>query len=189
MDNNKDLARRMKEWYYERTNAHIGRVTKYAHKIADHYPEFKKLKEIVKDHDQTKFRAPEYIPYVFITWDYRCKREGEPFEVPQKIRDQMNDATEHHILNNKHHPEYWDKNFDPSMLNREDRDAVPETPVDASKMPDIYVAELCADWMGMSEELGTKPHDWAKKNVNVRWNFTDDQVKLIYDILDNIWGV
>ena len=29
-------------------------------------------------------------------------------------------------------------------------------------------------------------YDWAKKNISVRWKFTDEQVKLIYDILDKV---
>ncbi len=183
------LASRMKDWYKERTGKHIARVKKYANLIADIYPEFHDLRDIVKKHDKTKYENPEYVPYVFITWDYKCKRDGVPFDMPQVMRDKMNKATEHHILNNPHHPEYWVKDYDPSMFNRENRDAVPDKMVDATKMPDVYIAEMCADWMAMSEEKDSKPQDWADMNVNVRWQFTDEQKDLIYDILNNVWDL
>jgi hypothetical protein len=183
------LSSDMREWYIERTNAHIKRVKKYAYLISDFFPEYQELRKNVKQHDKSKFQSPEYVPYVFITWDYKCKREGIPFEMPQVMKDKMNKATEHHILSNKHHPEYWVKNYDPSMLNRNNRDAVPDQAVDASKMPDVFIAEMCADWMAMSEELKSRPHDWADMNVNVRWLFTDRQKELIYTILDTVWDM
>lgn len=54
-------------------------------------------------------------------------------------------------------------------------------------MPDLDVAEMCADWMAMSKELGGTPKDWADKNVNVRWKFTEAQKKLIYEIIGECW--
>jgi hypothetical protein len=59
--------------------------------------------------------------------------------------------------------------------------------VDASKMPDVSLAEMCADWMAMAEEKGTNPLTWAEKNVNIRWKFTEGQTKKIYEILNTIW--
>jgi len=75
------------------------------------------------------------------------------------------------------------------MFNRDNRDAVPDTMVNATAMPDVYIAEMCADWMAMSEELSSRPQDWADMNVNVRWKFTDEQVELIYNILNKIWDL
>ena len=40
----------------------------------------------------------------------------------------------------------------------------------------------------MSEERGNSPQEWADKVINKRWKFTDEQVKLIYELLNNIWG-
>ena len=182
------LANDMIEWYEVRTQTHIARVHKYVNKIVDKFPQFSELKQIVKSHDQSKFEEPERTPYIFITWDYRCKRDGVSFDMPKVMKEKMNKATEHHILHNKHHPEAWDENYDSSMLNRDDRDAVPDTMVDGTKMPDIYIAEMCADWMAMSEELNSVPQDWADMNVNKRWKFDENQVNLIYDILNTVWS-
>ena len=55
------------------------------------------------------------------------------------------------------------------------------------KMPLLYIAEMVADWMAMSEEKNTCPYEWADKNIGVRWNFTDKQKEFIYNILDKCW--
>lgn len=36
----------------------------------------------------------------------------------------------------------------------------------------------------MGEEKGNTVRSWADKNVNVRWKFTEDQVNLIYELID-----
>ncbi len=41
--------------------------------------------------------------------------------------------------------------------------------------------------MAMSEEKGGTPKNWADKNVNVRWKFTDKQKDLIYELIEKIW--
>ena len=67
------------------------------------------------------------------------------------------------------------------------RDTPPERIVNATKMPLSYVAAMIADWLAMSEEKKTCPYEWAKKNVGIRWEFTKEQEKLIYDLLDKLW--
>ena len=59
--------------------------------------------------------------------------------------------------------------------------------VDATKMPDLDLAEMIADWLAVSEERGTDPKDWADKNVNIRWKFDDEQKDLIYELIEKIW--
>lgn len=91
----------------------------------------------------------------------------------------MNESTQHHVLNNSHHPEFHsDKRV--GVINRSDRDKPPSEIIDATKMPDIDIGEMCADWFSMSEEKKSNPKDWADKNVNKRWKFTDEQKDLIY---------
>ena len=68
------------------------------------------------------------------------------------------------------------------------RDKPPEEMIDATKMPDLDIAEMVADWCAVSEERGNTPKSWADKNVNVRWKFTDEQSDLIYEIIDAVWG-
>lgn len=170
---------------HRRTNDHIDSVKEYASKLYDEYPI---LKTQLVNHDQTKFVVPEYVPYIFTTWNYKCKDDGVSFEVPDQIKNRMTEATFHHIKNNKHHPEFHDKEcVNSSCLNTEDRDKPPEEMVDGTLMDEISIIEMCADWCAVSHERKTNPFDWAKMNINVRWKFTDDQESLIYDTLKKLW--
>lgn len=180
-------TKEMKNWFEKRTNHHIELVQKYCKKIAKYDPDnFGELLERAKVHDQSKFEEPEYTPYLFITWQYKCKDEGKEFKTPDGLADKMAQATLHHVTHNRHHPEF----FSPKktgLLNRENRDKPPKEMVDATAMPDLDVGELVADWCGMSEEKGGTPKNWADKNVNIRWKFTDHQKELIYKIIDAVW--
>jgi hypothetical protein len=176
---------KMKDWFEKRTNRHISLVQKYCQKIENYDPRFDGLVEQAKDHDKSKFEDPEVDPYVYITWSYKCKNDGIEFEAPEDMDDQMNKATNNHVLNNDHHPEKWSgKKQD--VINRKDRDK-PKELIDATKMLDLALGEMCADWMAMSEEKKSDPKDWADKNVNKRWKFTDEQKNLIYELIKAIW--
>ena len=174
----------MKKFFEERTKKHINFVQKYCKKIQDYDPKkFRGLVERGEVHDQSKYEDPEYEPYLYITWQYKCKDDGKDFTLPDGIKEKMTKATEHHVKSNKHHPECSSpKNVD--LINREDRDKPPKEMVDATKMTDLDVGEMCADWLSMSEEKGSKTKNWADKNVNVRWKFTEEQKDLIYEIIE-----
>ena len=176
----------MKDFFEERTDAHIKRVQKYADKVANHFKDLWELGDIVDNHDDSKFLEPEYTPYLYITWSYKCKREGVDFEFPENIKEKMHKATTHHVLNNKHHPEYWCELTD--VISKTNRDST-HIKIDGTKMPDLYIAEMVCDWSAMSEEYGEKdgPYKWANDNINKRWMFSNRQVKLIYNIMDFLW--
>jgi len=181
-----DNYQEMLEWFKKRTNMHINLVQKYCKKIEDYDSRFKGLVEQAENHDVSKFEDPEVDPYVYTTWKYKCKDDGKKFECPENMNEKMDEATEHHILNNPHHPEHWcGRKTD--LLNKANRDKPPEKIVDATKMPDLSLAECVADWMAVSEERKTNPKDWADKNVNVRWKFTDHQKSLIYELIEKIY--
>lgn len=182
-----DNYQEMLDFFHKRTDMHIKLVQKYCKKIEEYDPEqFKGLCDQAKDHDKSKLEDPEIEPYVYVTWSYRCKDKGEKFDVPEEIKKMMNEATQHHVINNKHHPEYYSgKKVD--LINREDRDKPPKEMVDATKMPVLSVAEMVADWLSMSEEKGTSVRDWADKNIGVRWKFDERwQTNLIYELIDEI---
>lgn len=181
------ITQEMKDHFKKRTKYHINLVGKFCDKIAEYDPErFGELRERKKVHDDSKFEEPEYTPYLFISWQYKCKDENKEFKVPQDILSKMSEATLHHVTVNSHHPEYHSPTKT-DLINRENRDKPPKKIVDATKMPDIDISEMCADWMAMSEEKSSNPKDWADKNVNIRWKFTDKQKDLIYEIIKNIW--
>ncbi len=180
----------MKEWSEKRTKRHIDLVSKYCNILAEKDERFKKLKERAKVHDKSKFEEPECSAYVWVNWKYRCKDQGWKFEdynPPEDIDDMMLEATTHHVLSNSHHPEFHSPNKE-NVINKENRDAPPEKMVDATKMPDLDIAEMVCDWCGVSEERGNTPKSWADKNVNVRWKFTKEQSDLIYELIDIVWG-
>jgi hypothetical protein len=179
----------MRDWFEKRTNKHIDAVKKFCKKIVAYDSErFEKLMDQVEDHDQTKFKDPEIEPYIYVTWSYKCKDDGVDWEPPEGMDDKMNEATTHHVLNNRHHPEFH-AGEDSDVINKEDRDnPVRDKVIDGTEMPDLDIAEMVADWCAVSEERGNSPKSWADKNVNVRWKFTDDQKDLIYELIKEIWA-
>ena len=179
----------MVEWFNTRTHMHIDLFRKYVDKILD-----LDLLDIIESillnereiHDCGKFVAPEYIPYVHLTWRYKLVKLGQKYEVDKELEQQMQDATFYHVKDNAHHPEHWDYDVTPQHLNPKDRDAPSTLITDATSMPLTYVASMVADWLAVSEERGTDVNDWIKSNVNIRWKFTDKQVYLIKEIVRRI---
>lgn len=183
-----EITLEMLDFFDKRTEKHIKLVQKYCQKIYEYDKDrFEGLLERSEDHDQSKYDDLELDPYIYITWEYHCKDLGKACNYSKEIRNKMNEATNHHVLTNRHHPEYHSKSTDENTINREDRDAIPDKTVDATAMSDLDIGEMCADWCAMSEERGNTPTAWADKNINKRWKFTPDQVKLIYELLDSIW--
>lgn len=176
----------MNDWFIKRTNKHIELVQKYAKMIEDYDSEFNGLLERCKEHDASKFEDSERIPYIFITWRYKCKRDGKSFEISDSMKDKMLKSSLHHVKNNKHHPEYWSEE---STINREDRDKPPEEMVDATSMDEISIAEMVADWKAVGFEMNNSAKEWADKNVNIRWKFTDKQKDLIYELIEVVEGL
>jgi hypothetical protein len=172
--------------FIDRTDRHIDLVRKYCKKLSAH-PAGKGLMGRGESHDESKYKKPEIEPYMWLTWRYKCKDEGVECTLPEGMEEQIEKVTIHHILNNSHHPEFH-QDHKVDLLNSSDRDKPPEEIVDATKMPDLDIAEMVADWMAMSEERGNRPKEWVDDNVNVRWKFTDDQRGLIYDLIDYGWG-
>lgn len=174
----------MEDWFTLRTRKHIALVQKWAKFIEYVDPQFAGLYNRTLVHDQSKFEEPEHTPYIYITWDYKCKADKIPYTMPADMKEKGNEATYHHVKNNTHHPEF----FDPTTtleetLNQGNRDGLPTKMVNATAMAPMDIAEMCADWLAVSEERGTKARDWANNNVNKRWKFNDDQVALIYRLI------
>ena len=181
-------TKEMFDWFHKRTKEHIDRVRKYCKKIHDLEDDrFEGIIERGEEHDESKYHEPEMDPYIYISWKYKCEDDGKDYEPPEDMDDKMNEATSHHVLSNRHHPEYHcDKKSD--VINREDRDKPPEEIIDATKMKDLDISEMVCDWLAMAEEKGTSAKDWADKNVNIRWKFTDDQKDLIYELIEKFSG-
>ena len=172
----------MVTWYKERTNRHINFVRKYIDKLPDMMESEKEVRK--RKHDSSKFSEPELSPYIWISWKYKCladpDKNFEDYNPPSNIDEMMNKATHHHVTTNSHHPEFHQ---DTKLEERDSERSI----VDATKMPDVDIMEMCADWCAMSEELNNDPYEWAKNTVNKKWKFTKHQVDLLYKTLDQIW--
>ena len=184
-----EITTEMHNFFDKRTKRHIDLVKKYCKKIYEYDPErFEGIMDEAEDHDSSKWENPEVKPYHYTTWMYKCKDEGKKFDIPEDIKEEMNEATWHHVKHNKHHPEYW-SDTKVNKLNINNRDKWDgEKAIDSTKMPPVHLACMVADWCGMSEEKGTDPFDWAKENINKRWKFSKEQENLIYELLENIWN-
>jgi len=183
-----DYTPEMKDWFWQRTNNHIDSVKKYCYRIHKALPD-EYSDQLGAKHDYSKLESPEMEPYIHISWHYKMKDDGKEYEVSDQIKNDMDKATAHHVHTNSHHPEFHSPIKSDDQINRDDRDKPPAQLVDATSMPKVDVAEMVADWCAMSEEKGNTPQEWAKKNINIRWKFTDEQIKLIYDLIDLIWKV
>lgn len=183
------LRLEMIEHFNKRTNLHIDLVKKFAKKLIENYPELKQLQKQINNHDQSKFKSPEYEPYLHINWMYKLKDEGKEYKVPSEIDDKMKLASFHHIKNNKHHPEYWDDSVKlETGLNSKDRDGIPDKMIDATNMDKLSLAEMVCDWCAMSKEKkNNTPIEWADTVINKRWKFNDGQIELIYNWINKIW--
>jgi len=176
-----NITDEMVDHYENRTQDHITCVRNCINHLMDKNPNLESLRSRVSLHDLSKWKEPEYTPYIWLTWRYKCKDDGIELELPDGMDEKIQRATWHHITTNPHHPEYWDQDAEfEDSLNKRDRDKPPEKPIDATKMDDISLAEMVCDWNAMGLERGNTSKEWADKNVNVRWLFTDDQVEKIY---------
>jgi hypothetical protein len=161
----------MRAWFYKRLRIHIEYVQKYCRKIEEYDAiRFEGLIKRGLVHDQNKYEYPEIEPYIFITWKYKCKENGFDFVLSEDMQAKAVMATEHHVNNNSHHPEFHCSRCN-NIINRANRDEPPDEIIDATGMPVFDIAEMVADWMAVSEEKGNCPIDWADRNVNKRWKF------------------
>ena len=180
------------DYFVSRTNKHIALVQKACAKIVEAYPRFKELLGRGKMHDASKFKEPERTPYIEISWRHKLEKEkgefnsynNKGYKTPGTLtKDDENKATIHHVTTNSHHPEYHLEDKADANINAEDRNKSDKV-VDATRMPDLDIAEMVADWQAMSEELKTNTaREWYDKQKGVRWNFSNYQEALIDNLL------
>jgi len=159
-------SKEMFEFYTKRTGDHIARVRNNIKTILTHFSDLdeKELLKRGKDHDASKYSEKEFIPYVWLTEFHRCQNDNIPFEYPAGIEEQVEPASEHHINNNRHHPESFN---------------------DPNEMTLIDVIEMVADWNAMSQELGTSLKDWVKTTLHKdkKWVFDKKHLNWINNLV------
>ena len=137
------------EKYKEYLTGHIGNVAKALEVLAtldipyvtEHID---KLREIVKEHDASKYEEPEwsaYLHHFYPTNDEEAMMEEE-FE----------NACRHHIRANKHHWNYWCD---------EDNNLIEDIDEEEYK---LYTIERICDWLSMAAQHDEGPTEYWNAN-------------------------
>jgi hypothetical protein len=82
----------MIQYFENRTNYHISLVRKYLDKIIalnDPRLDLAALEEEKEQHDLSKFKEPEYTPYLHVNWKYYMKERGAEY-IPSNIIKRQN---------------------------------------------------------------------------------------------------
>lgn len=183
----------MRQHFYDRTRNHILSVQSFYINYSRKHLEFtdKYFNEWFCNHDFIKFENLELIPYIATTWNYYCKDNSIEFKISDELQKAMNEATEHHVKNSPHHPEYWLEDKSRSTIPTNDRDkfdpdAMPIIDV-SETMPVKALIEMCADWCAMSQERRNTPFEWADRVIDKRWKFGKEKTDFIYKTLHEMW--
>jgi len=171
---NEHVTDEMINHFTDRTNKHMDLVQKYCKIIDGLFPNrFPGLIERGRTHDDSKFSQYELEPYIILTEKHRTKRvDNIDLELPDFVQEAMDDAWVHHYTVNDHHMNFY----------------VPEVDgfTKVEVMPDKAVAEMCADWFAMSEELDSHTLDWVEDHMNVKWSVSKSIEDLIFEILNKV---
>lgn len=93
-----------------------------------------------------------------------------------------------HLKKSKHHPEYWDSDFNPSAYNTKD---IKDIPVKASLMSKKALCEMCCDWSAVAIYLNKPIFEWYNKTCNgdnPKFIFTEKQKEYIRECLTKIYN-
>ncbi len=164
-----EITPAMKSYFDNRTKHHIELVNYFAKKLGKEYP----------NHDMDKFEEGMYEPYIIYSWSFFKK-----IELSDEDMKLCNDVTIKHILNNKHHPEYWEK--DKSKYTKFSRKN-PNCNTVAYDMDKESIIEMVCDWCAMSKEHHNDPFNWFEENGIGRWTFTEEQKSLIFKTMNDLW--
>ena len=137
------------EKYKEYLTGHIGNVAKALEVLAtldipyvtEHIDE---LREIVKEHDASKYEEPEWSAYLHHFYPTNDEEAimGEEFE----------NACRHHIRANKHHWNYWCD---------EDNNLIEDIDEEEYK---LYTIERICDWLSMAAQHDEGPTEYWNAN-------------------------
>ena len=157
----------MFKWFFERTQDHIGRVANNMLRVADHFDlDKQKLVQLGKEHDASKYSIEEFIPYVFLSWDYKMKQDNKEYTLPEGMQKEIDRATLHHIRNNRHHPEHFKNGINDMTL--------------------IDILEMLCDW-----KAATLRHENGDilKSIKInkdRFGLSDQLVSIFKNTVDSL---
>ena len=135
-------------------------------------------------HDSDKLHRIETVAAYAIRVYNQHWEEGMDEVHKLKINDTgkqaIDEAWANHVETQPHHPEHWDNKWVLDSKDEEDK-----KPVDCSKMPIRYIVQLAGDWMSASLLRHKTASDWYKKTVGTRFLFTDEQCKVLSELLSH----
>lgn len=111
---------------------------------------FELLFDRAEQHDISKFKHPERIAYLYITWKYHHNISS----YPESINKQIEHGWLHHIQNNRHHPEAHQN---------------------INKMTELDIVEMVCDWTAIAQENdgnNSSCMSWAMENIDKKWCFS-----------------
>jgi hypothetical protein len=157
-------AENYEERYKQHLIDHKRKVSRFADWLKYKLPEvfedvdLDAFDEVIKEHDESKFSEPEFSPYARFWANDSDDYEWDP---------EYEDAYEHHLMNNEHHPEHW--------LGQD--------------MPKIYILEMLCDWGsfyvdGNLKELVDYYYEEAKDDDEK--NLSDNTKVIVEEILEKI---
>lgn len=156
----------MLEFFQQRTREHIARVARNLTLLANASEHGDELIARAKIHDASKFGPEEFIPYVWLTEFHRCRRTGESFEYPAGVEERVQQAVEHHVTANRHHPEYY---------------------ADPNDMTEVDLIEMVCDWTAMAQEFGEgSAKGWADKTIGKRVLFNESNADFVYQMIGEL---
>ena len=162
----------MRDFFKQRTAQHIAWVNRFFAVLCKEFHTLDPVK--VEAHDRDKLFEPLLTPYIFLSWKYH----KPSFQYPKGLESLIQEASLIHVLQNRHHPEFWDPE---NARIAEDRDEASDTVIDGTPMPEQNLAEMVSDWAAVGWERDKKsPRSWADKNIGKRWDFGDAQIEFIY---------
>ncbi len=112
-------------------------------------------------HDLSKFSGIEAIGYS--GWNFKTKSGNKTC---------FDWAWNHHKNHNPHHPEFW------LSVGRGGE-------IEVLRMPDIYVAEMVADWIGAGKTYGNTLEQWLPENLH-KFKMHQDSLIFLSEVLDGI---
>jgi len=158
------------EQYKEYLTGHIGNVSKalellYSLEIPYVQEHIDELREIVKQHDASKYEEPEWSAYL-----HHFYPENKEEELMQ---EEFENACRHHIKNNKHHWNYWCDEEDKLIDNIDEEEYK------------LYTIERICDWLSMAGQHDEGPRDYweANKEFVVQPDYARELCDEIYPLI------
>ena len=148
----------LEDFYVQRTNNHISKVRRWITRFSTTFNLESLLDRL--NHDASKFSIPEYEPYIYLTWQYRCRALGIEYTVPEHIEPLIKTAIAHHYASNSHHPEHH---------------------VLITKMSTLDLMEMCSDLCGMSDEFSGSPLIYFNRHIKPKYDFSHYQLNIIHE--------